>query len=248
MSAATRPLAGRVALVTGAGSGIGRAVALRLAGAGASVALGYSADARSAEDLATRIATDGRAAIAIGADLRRTEAPHELFDAAEDALGPVDVLVNSAGIARVQALEGISSEEFDETVAVNLRAPFLLSQRAVPAMGERGFGRVLFVSSVAALTGGIVGPHYAASKSGLHGLTHFLTTRFASSGVTVNAIAPARITDTKMLPGDPAELRKRVPVGRLGQPDEVGDLALAVLTNPYVTNQVISIDGGTYAR
>ena len=101
---------------------------------------------------------------------------------------------------------------------------------------------------MAAFTGGIVGPHYAASKAGLHGLTHFLATRVAGEGVTVNAIAPALITDTGMLPGEPDELRARVPVGRLGRPDEVADLALAMLRNAYVTNQVVSVDGGMHPR
>jgi 3-oxoacyl-[acyl-carrier protein] reductase len=115
-------------------------------------------------------------------------------------------------------------------------------------MRERGFGRVLFFSSVAAFTGGVVGPHYAASKAGLHGLTHFLASLLASSGVTVNALAPALITETRMLPGDPEELRARVPVGRLGRPEEVADLALAILRNPYMTNQVVGLDGGIYPR
>jgi 3-oxoacyl-[acyl-carrier protein] reductase len=133
-------------------------------------------------------------------------------------------------------------------IDINLRAPFLLAQRLVPLMARRGFGRVLFMSSVAAFTGGIVGPHYAASKAGLHGLTHSLAARYAADGVTVNAIAPALITDTGMLPGDPDELRAQVPVGRLGPPGAVADLALAVLGNAYLTNQVISIDGGRYPR
>ena len=93
-----------------------------------------------------------------------------------------------------------------------------------------------------------MGPHYAASKAGLHGLTHYLASRTASSGVTVNAIAPALITNTEMLPGEPEELKARVPIGRLGQPDEVADLALAMLRNPYLTNQVVSLDGGMYPR
>ena len=113
-------------------------------------------------------------------------------------------------------------------------------------MRARQFGRILFTSSVAALTGGIVGPHYAASKAGLHGLTHFLAARAARDGVTVNAIAPALIEDTAMLPGDPGDLKQRVPVGRLGKPDEVADFALAVLRNGYITNQVMSVDGGIH--
>jgi 3-oxoacyl-[acyl-carrier protein] reductase len=130
--------------------------------------------------------------------------------------------------------------------AVNLRAPFLLARRVLPAMVERGFGRVLFTSSVAALTGGVVGPHYAATKAGLHGLTHHLAARVASQGVTVNAIAPALIEGTRMLPGDPGELATRIPVGRLGTPAEVADLALAMLRNGYLTSKVIAIDGGIH--
>jgi 3-oxoacyl-[acyl-carrier protein] reductase len=130
-------------------------------------------------------------------------------------------------------------------MAVNLRAPFLAAQAALPAMLERGFGRILFMSSVAAFTGGLVGPHYAASKAGLHAITAFLATRSAAGGVTVNAIAPALIAGTGMLPGGEAELAARVPVGRLGRPEEVADLALAMLANGYLTGQVVLIDGGT---
>jgi 3-oxoacyl-[acyl-carrier protein] reductase len=115
-------------------------------------------------------------------------------------------------------------------------------------MRERGYGRILFTSSVAAFTGGVVGPHYAASKAGLHGLTHFLASRVAADGVTVNAIAPALIEDTGMLPGDPGELAKMIPAGRLGRPEEVADLMLAILRNGYMTNQVVGLDGGMHPR
>ena len=113
-------------------------------------------------------------------------------------------------------------------------------------MVERGFGRVLFTSSIAALTGGVVGPHYAATKAGLHGLTHHLAARVVRDGVTVNAIAPALIAETRMLPGDPEELAARLPVGRFGTPAEVADLALAMLRNGYLTSKVIALDGGIY--
>lgn len=241
-------LDGRVVLVTGGSGGIGRAVVLRLAAEGAAVAVGYGASAQAAERLAAEIVAQGGRALAVGADLRRTESSSELVDAVEAALGPVDILVSNAGLGRRQTLEEVRSEDFDEMVAVNLRAPFLLAQRTVPGMRERRFGRVLFMSSIAAFTGGIVGPHYAASKAGLHGLTHFLAARLAPFGVTVNAIAPALITETGMLPGDPEELRQQIPVGRLGRPEEVADLALAVLRNPYLTNQVMSLDGGMHPR
>ncbi len=242
------PFSGRVVLITGASGGIGQALARRLATAGAVLGLGYGAHGQAAEALAAEITAAGGTAIAIGADLRRPQAPGELVQAAADALGPVEVLVSNAGLSRVQPLQDITAAGFDEMLAVNLRAPFLLAQAAVPAMVERGFGRILFISSVAAFTGGIVGPHYAASKAGLHGLTHFLASRLAVSGVTVNALAPALITETAMLPGDPAQLRAQVPVGRLGQPSEVADLAAAILANAYLTNQVISLDGGIHPR
>jgi 3-oxoacyl-[acyl-carrier protein] reductase len=136
---------------------------------------------------------------------------------------------------------------FDRTLAINLRAPFLLAREVLPGMRERGFGRILFISSLAALRGGVVGPDYAASKAGLHGVTHFLASRVARDGVTVNALAPGFV-DTDMLPGDPQELGQRVPVGRVGRPEEVADLAIAILTNGYLTSKVLTIDGGAYPR
>jgi 3-oxoacyl-[acyl-carrier protein] reductase len=241
-------LTGRIALVTGASGGIGQALARRLAAEGTALALGYRSNAQAAEELAAEIVAKGGRAVAIEADLGTRAGPAALVDASEAALGPVDVLVANAGLGRTQSLEEVSSDDFDEVIAVNLRAPFLLAQRILPGMRERSFGRILFMSSVAAFTGGIVGPHYAASKAGLHGLTHFLAARVAADGVTVNALAPALISETGLLPGDPEQLRELVPVRRLGRPSEVADLALALLRNPYLTNQVISLDGGIHPR
>jgi len=242
----TAGLAGRVALVTG-GSG-GRALVRRLAAEGTAVAVAYSAHGAAAKKTAAQAAEDGVQAVAVGADLRRPQAPAELVNAVERALGPVDVLVANAGTGRTCSWEAVSSADFDEATAVNLRAPFLLAQRTLPGMQERRFGRILFISSVAAFTGGLIGPHYAASKAGLYGLTHFLAASTTPFGVTVNALAPALIAEMGLLPGDPQELRQQVPVGRLGHPDEVADLALAILRNPYLTNQVVSLDGGMYPR
>jgi 3-oxoacyl-[acyl-carrier protein] reductase len=241
-------LSNKVALVTGASGGIGRAVARALAADGASVALAYGSHAEPAQRLADELITRGGHALAVGADLREPDAPANLLQAVEPQLGSIDVLVAAAGLGRQQTLDEVKIGDFDEMLAVNLRAPFLLAQRTLPGMRARGYGRILFFSSVAAFTGGIIGPHYAASKAGLHGLTHYLASRAAPDGVTVNAIAPALITETMMLPGEPDELRTRVPVGRLGRPDEVADLAMAMLHNGYLTNQVVLLDGGLYPR
>ena len=235
---------GRTALVTGASGGIGRRIAERLAAAGATVALHYSSNAEPAQELASALPR----AAAFGADLGEPDAPDRLVDEVESVFGPVDVLVANHGRSQVARLEQVDADAFDEMLAVNLRAPFLLARRTIPGMSEHGFGRVLFMSSVAGLTGGIVGPHYAASKAGLHGLTHYLARRSAGEGVTVNALAPALIEDTGMLPGDPGALATMIPVGRLGRPEEVADLALAILRNGYMTNQVVSLDGGMHPR
>ena len=240
------PLRDRIALVTGASGGIGRALSLRLAETGARVAVHYSSGREKAEELVSEIGTERAAAF--GADLSEASAATELVEDVEASLGDIDVLVANAGASKVQEFEDVSVADWDHLLNVNLRAPFLLAQRLLPGMRQRGFGRVLFVSSVAAYTGGVVGPHYAASKSGLLGMMRFLATRVARDGVTVNAIAPALIEDTQMLPGDPGGLAERIPVGRLGKPDEVADLALALLRNGYVTNEAVLIDGGLFAH
>jgi 3-oxoacyl-[acyl-carrier protein] reductase len=239
---------GRVALVTGASGGIGSAVALRLAGAGAAVAVAYGHHGDAAGRLVEAITDRGGRAVAVGADLRRPEAPGELVDDVEGRLGRVDILIANAGVGRRAVLEEIDVDTWDEHQAVNLRAPFLLAQRVVPAMRAEQWGRIVFISSVAAFTGGIVGPHYASSKAGLLGLTHALAGPLAAQGITVNAIAPGLVEETGMLPGSPDELKARVPVGRLGRPEEVAGLVLAVVTNGYLTNQAISLDGGSYPR
>ena len=239
---------GRISLVTGASGGIGRALAGRLAGEGASVAVHYAHSADAARQIAEEISSRGGRAAVVEADLSDPAGPDQVVDAVERELGAIDVLVANHGHSRPRSsLDEVTAQEWDRTLAVNARAPFLLSRRVLPGMRERRFGRIMFTSSVAALTGGVVGPDYAASKAALHGLTHYLATRVAADGVTVNALAPALIDNTGMLPGDPGDLAKLIPVGRLGTPEEVADLALAVLRNGYVTNHVMSIDGGMHA-
>jgi len=238
----------RVALVTGASGGIGAAISTRLAATGAAVAVHYATNLMSAQSVVDAIGSSGGQAAAFASDLHDPDAPEALINAVHETLGPVDLLIANAGLGRKGTLDDVGAAEFDEMLAVNLRAPYLLARAVLPGMQARRFGRIVFISSVAALTGGILGPHYASSKAGLHGLTHYLASRVAPDGVTVNAIAPALIEDTDMLPGDPGDLAGRIPVGRLGTPGEVADLTVAVLRNGYVTNQVISIDGGIYPR
>ena len=237
---------GRIALVTGGSGGIGAALSARLAAEGAAVAVHYVANRDSAERVAREIVEQGGRAAVFRADLREAEASERLIDEVERELGAIDVLAANAGMAKVRPIDEVDAAAFDESIAINLRAPFLLARRVLPGMLERGFGRILFTSSVAGFIGGAVSVDYASSKAGLHGLTHFIASRVARQGVTVNAIAPALIEDTAMFPGDPVELAARVPVGRLGKSSEVADLALAILRNGYITSQVMSVDGGIY--
>jgi 3-oxoacyl-[acyl-carrier protein] reductase len=239
--------AGRVAVVTGASGGIGAAICRSLAREGADVAVAYGSGASAAEAVVAEIAGGGGRAQAFGADMADPDGPVRLIESVHETVGPVDILVANHGLGRVAGYEDVDAAGFDHTLAINLRAPFLLAQAVLGGMRSRGWGRVLFISSVAAFRGGAVGPDYAASKAGLHGLAHFLATRVAADGVTVNVIAPGFI-DTAMLPGSPSELGSSTPVGRVGRPEEVADLAGAVLRNGYLNNQVLSIDGGMYPR
>jgi 3-oxoacyl-[acyl-carrier protein] reductase len=223
-------LHGRVALVTGASGGIG------------------STGEAAAAAVVRRIEDAGGRAVAVQGDAARPEDCARVVDDTEAALGPIDILVPNAGASRPQAPEEVRLEDWEFLMAVNLRAPFLLAQRVTPGMRERGWGRVLFMSSVGGLRGSALGPHYAASKAGLLGLTHDFAARLAGAGVTVNALAPALVADTAMVASNPELMRQLPPIGRFGRSEEVGDLAVAVLANGYVTSQVISIDGGIYPR
>jgi 3-oxoacyl-[acyl-carrier protein] reductase len=236
-----------IALITGATRGIGHATALRLAADGHDIAVGYGHDAETAGAVAGELQAVGVRAITAGGDLRDPATAGSLVTRTEAELGPVDILIANAGVATPpRRIEEIDLDEWNRLQEVNLRAPFLLAQRVLPGMTERGFGRIVLVSSVAAYTGGIIGAHYAASKAGLHGLGHSIAKQAAADGVTANVIAPA-LVESDMLPDDPAtrdQLAANLPVGRLGRPEEVADLIAAVVANAYITNQSILVDGG----
>lgn len=235
-------LRGRVALVTGASGGIGAGLARALGAAGCDVAVHYSGNVEAATKTAESVRSTGARAITVPADLADPSAASQLVARVREQLGDIDVLVPSAGVSgRVSSLDEVDLDLWQRTLAINLTAPFQLACDVLPGMAERGFGRILFVSSVAAFTGGIVGPHYAASKSGLHGMLYWLAGRYAQHGVAVNAIAPALVV-SGMVSED--QDTSAIPVGRLGTVDEVTQLAMTMLTNSYLTGKVFLLDGG----
>jgi 3-oxoacyl-[acyl-carrier protein] reductase len=238
-------LDGRTALVTGGNRGIGEAIAVALARAGAAVAIDYRQRGEDAERVRLRIAEAGGRAAVFQADVSRGREVARLVSEVETALGPIDILVNNAGIARRQPLAEIAEEDWDEILTVNLKSCFLVTQAVVPGMRARHWGRIINVSSVAAQIGGVVGPHYAASKAGMHGLTHSYASLLAREGVTANAIAPALI-ETEMVTANPAARRDLIPVGRFGAVEEVASVAVMLASNGYITGQTINVNGGWY--
>jgi 3-oxoacyl-[acyl-carrier protein] reductase len=238
-------LSGRVALVTGASRGIGRSAALALAEAGADVAINYRINAAAARELEQQIAAMGRRAVTIEADVSSASEVERLVRTVEERLGGIEVLVNNAGIARAQKLVDITEQDWDELMAVNLKSCFLVTQAVVPGMRERRWGRIINISSVAAHLGGVVGPHYAASKAGMLGLTHYYAAALAAEGITANAISPALI-DTDMVRVNLSATPARIPVGRFGDVDEVASVVVMLAGNAYITGQTIHVNGGWY--
>lgn len=238
-------LTGKIALVTGASLGIGRAIAQALGKAGAEVAVNYLRHEAEAEEVCEFIRRLGRRALAVQADVSRSPEVTRLVNTVEQGLGPIEILVNNSGITRPQPLEEIREEDWDELINVNLKSAFLVTQRVVPGMRARRWGRIINISSVAAHTGGVVGPHYAASKAGMLGLTHSYAGLLAREGVTVNAIAPALIY-TQMVAANPRARADLIPVGRFGKVEEVADAAVMLAGNGYITGQTLNVDGGWY--
>lgn len=235
----------RIAFVTGGSRGIGRALAIALGRAGAHVAVGYREHRPEALEVVTELRRTGRRACAVGGDVSDEAAVVRMVEEARAALGEIDVLVANAGVAPVAGLDELDVATFDRTIAVNLRSAFLLARAVLPSMRRRRYGRLLFVSSTAAQVGGVVGPHYAASKAGLLGLMHGYASRLAAEGVTANAIAPALI-ETDMIEAIPGLRPEALPIRRFGAPEEVAELAVAVLSNGFVTGQTIQVNGGAY--
>ena len=236
---------GRVALVTGASRGIGAAIAVALAEAGAHVGVNYLSREAEAERVAERIRESGCRAAAIAADVSQGAEVARLVGMTEAMLGPIDILVNNAGIGNKRDLDDLDEAEWDSTIAVNLKSAFLCSQAVAPGMRKRGWGRIVNISSGAARGTGGVGVHYNASKAGLEGLTRGYAARLAREGITVNAVAPSLI-ETEMLPLSREEAERRIPLGRVGESEEVAHAVLMVVTNPYMTGTTVQVNGGMF--
>ena len=238
----TATLRGRTALVTGGSRGIGAAMVRSLAHAGAAVAVNYRERAGEADALVKSIDEIGGRAIAIAADVSQSDAVAQMVKRVNSDLGPIDILINNAGIAITRGVDDLSEADFDQTIAVNLKSVFLCTQAVLPMMRSKGWGRIVNISSGAARGAGSIGPHYNASKAGMEGLTRGYAARLVKEGITVNAVAPSLI-ETDMMKGQP-NLVSRIPVGRFGKAEEVAQAVMMLLDNPYMIGQTVAMSGG----
>jgi 3-oxoacyl-[acyl-carrier protein] reductase len=237
--------AGKTVLITGASRGIGRGCAVALAEAGADIAVNYRVREEAARETCSLIERLGKRAIPIRGDVSIASDVSRMMKTVEHELGTVEILVNNAGIARRQPLDEILEKDWDKMVAVNLKSAFLVTQAVLPGMRNRRWGRIINISSGAAQTGGIVGPHYAAAKAGIIGLTRSYASLLVKEGITVNAIAPGLI-ETEMITRDLQASPHLTPIGRYGTVKEVAEVVVMLARNGYITGQTISVNGGRY--
>jgi 3-oxoacyl-[acyl-carrier protein] reductase len=240
-----KDLKNRIALVTGGSRGIGAGIAAALARAGADVAVNYRERTDAAQEVCAEITELGRRAFAVKANVSVSADVRRMVTEVESQFGSVDILVNNAGIARPQKLDEITEADWDDILTVNLKSVFLVTQAVVGGMRKRKWGRIINLSSVAAQTGGAVGAHYAASKAGMIGLTHYCAASLVKEGVTVNAIAPALI-ETEMVTNNLNAIPQLIPIRHLGSVDDVSSVAVMLAMNDYMTGQTISVNGGWY--
>ena len=238
-------LKGKSALVTGGSRGIGRQVALALAQQGINVALNYNRSESEAKSIQLEIENCGVRCVVVHADVSKGPEVERMIATIEKELGTVQILINNAGISKQQPLDEILENDWDEIIDVNLKSAFLVSQAVLPQMRSSHWGRIIMMSSVAAQTGGVIGPHYAASKAGMIGLTHSYAALLAKEGITVNAVAPALIA-TEMMAQNKKARPDLIPIGRFGTIEEVADVVLMLTKNGYMTGQTINVNGGWY--
>ncbi len=242
-------LSGRVALVTGSSRGIGRAVALELAGQGAMVAVNYAGNAAAAEETAAAVQALGTRAMVVKADVADQGQVDAMIKSVLTEYGRLDILVNNAGVTRDNLLPRIREEDWDAVLNVNLKGAYNCSRAVLRPMLKAKWGRIINISSVVGLSGNPGQANYAASKAGLVGLTKSVAREVGSRSITVNAVAPGYIETemTALLPAENKEsLLGRIALGRLGKPEEVAHVTafLAGEKAGYITGQVIVVDGG----
>lgn len=242
-------LHGRVALVTGASRGIGRAIALEMAHQGAKVAV----NAHRSADAAEEVAQEGGQAVVVLADVADANAVERMVGEVRRQLGPVDILVNNAGVGPVHTLEEMPPEEWNRVLDVNLKGVYHCCRAVVGEMKARRYGKIICISSLAGLRGTLVGHvHYGASKAGVHGFVWTLARDLGPYGINVNAIAPGPV-ETEMLRESATEaylqrVRAEIPLGRLGRPEDVAHVAVFLASDwaAYLTGVVINVSGGLY--
>ncbi len=242
-------LEGKVALVTGASRGIGRAIALRFAAEGAKVAINYAGNQKAAEEVQKQIVDAGGEAIIVQADIASAEAVEAMLKKVVDTYGQVDILVNNAGITRDTLFIRMNQEDWEDVLNTNLSGVFNCTKYASKMMMKKRFGRIINMSSVVGLTGNAGQANYAAAKAGVIGFTKSLARELAKRNITVNAIAPGFIaTDmTAVLPEKAKEgILADIPMGKMGTPEDVANVALFLASDKaaYITGQVINVDGG----
>jgi 3-oxoacyl-[acyl-carrier protein] reductase len=235
----------KIALVTGGNRGIGAAISLALAGAGYDVAVNFRSRSEEAEKTCAEILRLGRRAIAVQADVSSSDQVKRMAERVERELGVVNILINNAAMIRPQKVEDITEANWDEMIDVNLKSAFLVTQAFLPGMRKQQWGRIVNISSVAAQVGGLVGPHYAASKAGMLGLAHAYASVLVKEGITVNSVCPALI-DTEMVRLNPRASPGLIPVGRFGAVEEVASVVLMMVGNAYMTGQTVNVNGGWY--
>ena len=242
-------LSGRVALVTGSGRGIGRAIALRLAQEGATLVVNDLEVAGGGRAVAEEIQAAGGQALAIAADISHPSSVQELMETAATALGGIDIIVNNAGITRDALIMRMSEEDWDRVLTINLKGAFLCTKAALRHMVRRRWGRIINIASVVGLLGNAGQANYASAKAGLIALTKATAREVASRGITANAIAPGFI-DTDMTrnlsPELKEEILRQIPLGIFGQPEDVAHAAafLASEAARYITGHVLHVNGG----
>ena len=235
----------KVVLITGSSRGIGRQLALDCARNGFAVAVNYIGSAAAAQEVVDQISASGSEALPVRADVGNGAEVAAMIDAVMQRFGRIDCVINNAGVGSIVDLQAIDEAHFEQTLRTNLISAFLVSQAAIPHMVAQGGGRLIFMSSLAARTGGLVSAAYAASKAGMEGLMHYYATYLLRHRITANALAPALIASdivSKMDLPPPDKL----PLGRLGRLDELWPAVRMLLETEYITGQTIQVNAGRY--